>query len=168
MTTDHNESTDAFIYNDFAVDRYFSKRHKLSNGQVCEIRFYLDDDTAGYDRFYVAFAVANKKKHLSTWFDGRCPALIDFKITGTAGVEALIWCKDQILSFEQKVLELFAVFYSEHPSQEIQIIIGADDTRRFRAYRYMKRYGYIETRTPGIGFGRSLVKKITPERRRCG
>lgn len=139
----------------------------MSNGQVCEVRFYLNDDAADYDEFSVAFAVANKKKYLSAWFERTASGKsIDLKITGTAGMEALIWCKDQILLFENEVQEQFEDFYRDHPQHEIHIVIGADDAKRFRAYRYMKRYGYFETTT--AAFGRSLIKKFKPERRRCG
>lgn len=53
---------------DRECEGYFA-RHRLSNGQFCMIGFYKFE-TSRAIAYYVAFAVADKKKALNGWFDG--------------------------------------------------------------------------------------------------
>ena len=42
----------------------YYRRHRLSNGQFCQIAFYREEYSRATE-YYVAFAVADKKKHLN-------------------------------------------------------------------------------------------------------
>lgn len=135
-------------------DAYCST-HKLSNGQICEIRFYYWE-YKNFDEFYIGFAVANKKKQLAKFFsddsDARC---IDLKSTGTCGLEALLWARQQIVEFEQLVADWYKEDGNTRP---IRITVQADDNRRFRVYRRgLQKLGYTETMTD---CGRAMVKII--------
>lgn len=133
----------------------YRSTHKLSNGQVCEIRFHHWQYNK-FDDFYVGFAVANKKKQLAKFFcedsDARC---IDLKCTGTCGLEALLWARQQIKDFE----EFISDWYKENDYKiPIRITVRGDDSRRFRVYkRGLKNLGYKETITD---CGRAMVKML--------
>lgn len=112
---------------------YFA-RHRLSNGQFCMIGFF-EFETSRAIAYYVAFAVADKKKALNGWFNGSSDDNITLKMTGRCGVEALYWCRDKLLEFEDWV---------RHPKHmDVKIVVGGEDSKRFRMYeRALKRYGY--------------------------
>lgn len=59
----------------------FFMRHKLSNGQFCMIGFYQYETNRAIE-YYVAFAVADKKKALNGWFNGSADDSITLKMTG--------------------------------------------------------------------------------------
>lgn len=136
----------------------YRSTHILSNGQICEIRFFYWE-YKNFDEFSIGFAVANKKKQLSKFFsedsDARC---IDLQSTGTCGIEALLWARQQIEEFE----ELIAIWYEEDGNtRPIRITVHADDNRRFRVYRRgLQKLGYTETMTD---CGRAMVKMINCE-----
>ena len=80
----------------------FYSRHKLSNGQYCMVGFFRFH-TKRATCYYVAFAVADKKKNLNGWFENNKNNNIEYKMTGRCGVEALLWCRDRLLEFEEFV-----------------------------------------------------------------
>lgn len=140
-----------FSFRENFKEHYYYKRHQLSNKQVCELRMYqyrAKDCT----QFCVAFVVANKKKHIAAWFgDYGGGTRVDMKTTGKAGIEPLMWCKEQLLLFQKQIVRHYRKY------ERIKIVIYATDAKRFHAYRYMKRYGYVE----GVHFGcRALVKNF--------
>ena len=72
------------------------------------------------------------------------------KYTGRCGAEALIWCRDKLLEFENEV------FLSE--TFETKIVVYGEDHRRFRFYeRALTRYGYEKKLTDD---GWAMVKKV--------
>lgn len=114
-------------------------RHRLSNGQYCQIAFYQDI----YERaieYSVAFAVADKKKNINGWFNRTKDDTLTMKYTGRCGCEALLWCKNKILEFIQEV--------GTYPSYTTKILVFADDGRRFRLYeKGLSRYGFHKVKT---------------------
>ena len=68
----------------------YYRRHRLSNGQFCQIAFYRYEYSRSTE-YYVAFAVADKKKHLNGWFDQTKYDRISGKCTGHWGIEELAW-----------------------------------------------------------------------------
>lgn len=112
---------------------YYS-RHKLSNGQYCMIglfQFRMKRSLC----YYVAFAVADKKKNLNGWFNGDSNNNIELKMTGRCGIEALLWCRDKLLEFED--------FVPLIKHEDTKIVVVGSDSRRFRMYeKALARYGY--------------------------
>lgn len=116
---------------------YFA-RHRLSNGQFCMIGFYQYETSRAVE-YHVAFAVADKKKTLNAWFNGTAGDTITLKMTGRCGLEALYWCRDKMLEFEQEVHRCSHI--------DTKIVVGAEDSKRFRMYeRALSRYGYHKVR----------------------
>lgn len=100
--------------------------------------------------YQVVFAVADKKKALNGYFDQTKDNNISLKYTGRCGAEALIWCRDKLLEFENEV------FLSE--TFETKIVVYGEDHRRFRFYeRALTRYGYEKKLTDN---GWAMVKKV--------
>lgn len=116
------------------VSKGYFARHRLSNGQFCMVGFF-QHETGRAIAYYVAFAVADKKKALSGWFNGSSDDSITLKMTGRCGVEALYWCRDKLLEFENHV--------RRPKNKDVKIVVGGEDSKRFRMYeRALKRYGY--------------------------
>lgn len=112
---------------------YFA-RHRLSNGQFCMIGFYQYYTQRAIE-YGVAFAVADKKKALNAWFNGTSKDTISLKMTGRCGVEALLWCRDKILEFENEI--------QRSKCRDTKITISATDSKRFRMYeKALTKYGY--------------------------
>ena len=127
----------------------YYRRHRLSNGQFCQIAFYRYEYSRSTD-YYVAFAVANKKKHLNGWFDQSQDDKLTMKYTGRCGLEALLWAKNMILEFEEWV-------YKE-PNKHTKIVVEGEDSKRFRMYeKALVKYGYKKIREPR---GWAMVKFI--------
>ena len=126
----------------------YYKRHFLSNGQVCEIRFYKDESKNSYS---VGFCVANKKKYLNAWFSGEKNS-ISYKSSGRCGLEALLWAKNQLAQFEQFI------------DKPCEILITGEDQKRFRVYKWaLEKCGYkmINIKCLGDGFNWAMRKMIT-------
>lgn len=117
----------------------YRKRHKLSNGQYCEVRFYKNG--SDYETiYYVAFAVANKKKNLSGWFAETRDNNITLKSTGRCGLEALVWCYHAITEFEQGLSEQVSA-----SNWKIKLAIIGEDHRRFQMYeKALSKKGYCK------------------------
>lgn len=132
----------------------YYERHKLSNGQYCQIafmRFYR----CRAEEYYVVFAVADKKKALNGYFNETRDNSISLKYTGRCGAEALVWCKNKMLEFEREVLLSDVI--------ETKIVVLGEDQRRFRFYeRALSRYGYRKQR---IDDGWAMVKTLRKEDR---
>ena len=132
-----------------AQTQAYHVRHKLSNGQYCQVAFYrnISGRTITY---YVSFAVADKKKNLNGWFNETGDNTLTMKFTGRCGCEALLWCRDRILDFSQWV--------GKDQSYTTKISVFADDGRRFHLYeRGLSRYGFQKVRT---FFGWAMEKII--------
>lgn len=124
-------------------------RHKLSNGQYCMVGFFRFH-TSRATCYYVAFAVADKKKNLNGWFSNDSNNNIECKMTGRCGAEALLWCRDRLLDFERLV--------GRDKSEDIKIIVQGADSKRFRMYeRALSRYGYKKAFMDG---GWSMIKTL--------
>ena len=89
----------------------------------------IDDDVRkSYKVINVALRVGISKRHNEEWFakgetgDG---------ITGNGDVSNL-----------KIALDLLKKFILKNPKENI--LVGAEDDRRFRAYTWLKRYGFIE------------------------
>lgn len=109
-------------------------RHKLSNGQYCMIGL-LQSYFGRSVCYYVCFAVANKKKNLNGWFDENRNNNIECRTTGRCGIEALLWCRDKLLNFEQ--------FVRLEKHKSTKIFVCGSDSRRFRVYeKALLKYGY--------------------------
>ena len=109
--------------------RFYRKRDKLSNGQFCQIEFseeYMPIDSR--INYYVGFAIANKKKELNKWFDGK-DSSINCKTTGKCGLEGLLWAKECIKEFEEYIWEIYGGYEGG-----IYIIVTGEDKRRYRVY----------------------------------
>lgn len=142
----------------YDMDEYFSmldqqlwgfgyyKKHFLSNGQVCEIRFYKDENKNSYS---VGFCVANKKKYLNAWFFEE-KNNISYKCSGRCGLEALLWAKNQLALFERFV------------DKPCEILITGEDQKRFRVYKWaLEKCGYKMTNIKYLGNGYSwAIRKI--------
>lgn len=127
---------------------YYARR-RLSNGQFCMIAFYRCR-TKRATEYYVAFAVADKKKTLNAWFNETEGNSIELKMTGRCGVEALYWCRDKLLEFEREV-------YCEK-NKDTKICVSGADSKRFRLYeKALARYGY---RKVSSRYGWFMVKFI--------
>ena len=66
MNQKENNTEISFTW-DSESEGYY-KRHKLSNGQFCQIGFYRWNGSRSIE-YHVAFAVADKKKNLNGWFN---------------------------------------------------------------------------------------------------
>lgn len=128
---------------------YFA-RHKLQNGQFCQIAFYKVYYRNRAVEYHVAFAVADKKKQLNAWFNSSEGNNIELKMTGRCGAAALIWARNMLLEFEKEV-------YLDK-NIDTKIVVMGEDARRFRLYeRTLSRYGYIKTK---VEDGWAMVKFI--------
>ncbi len=124
-------------------------RHRLSNGQYCMIAFF-QCYTSRAIYYYVAFAVADKKKSLNGWFSENKNNNIECRMTGRCGVEALFWCRDRILEFEK--------FVHRDKTYNTKIVVQGADAKRFRLYeKGLSRYGYKKS---FMGGGWSMVKSL--------
>ena len=131
-----------YYFKDNEDNNCYYKNHTLSNKQVCRILFgeytwYTENKI----EFYVAFAVADKKKDLNNWFNGDKPSRIDHKISGTCGLEALLFAKNSIRDFE----EWLKIYYEIYLKKDyvVRICVDADDNRRMRVYkRGLRDLGY--------------------------
>lgn len=117
---------------------FYRKRNKLSNGQFCEIEFLEEyiiiDNRINY---YVSFAIANKKKELNKWFNGK-DSSINCETTGKCGLEGLLWAKNCIKEFEEYIWEIYGGYEGG-----VYIIVSGEDKRRYRVYeRGLRDLGY--------------------------
>lgn len=130
----------------------YYRRHRLSNGQFCQIAFYREEYSRATE-YYVTFAVADKKKHLNGWFNQSKDDRISCKCTGRCGIEALAWARNVILDFENWVYI--------NKNEDTKIVVEGADSRRFRLYqKALSQYGYNKVRTPD---GWAMVKFIHRE-----
>lgn len=103
--------------------------------------------------YYVAFAVADKKKNLNGWFHNSKDNNIEYKMTGRCGAEALFWCRDRLLDFEQ------LIYREKH--KDTKIIVQGTDSKRFRMYeKALSRYGYKKAFMDGAW---SMVRTLKRE-----
>lgn len=114
-------------------------RHRLSNGQFCQIGFYRWYSCRSTE-YHVAFAVADKKKNLNGWFNQTKDDNLTLRMTGRCGVEALFWARDMLIEFEK--------YISSRETDDVKIVIeGGGDPRRFRLYeRALLKYGYSKVK----------------------
>lgn len=141
---------DSFKFNKDYGEYY--KYGKLSNGQSCLIVLSEHkDELEKYKTYTVGFAIANKKKHLRNWVNQESGFSIDSTQTGTAGFEGLIWAYKMLKQFEKEV-------YSD-----CNIVVQGADSRRFRIYEhFLKREGYIKTKSKRYGW--CMRKEIRHDR----
>lgn len=139
----------------FAFDREnecYYERHKLSNGQYCQVWFMRVYRPRAVE-FYVVFAVADKKKALNGYINQTKENTISLKFTGRCGAEALIWCKNKMLEFERE-----APLYD---SCDTKIVVLGEDQRRFQFYeRVLTRYGYKKVK---VDDGWAMIKVVRRE-----
>ena len=118
----------------------------LTNGQTIYIGF-KDSDYYSCKSYYIILAIANKKKHIRGWLDGKMNP-IDLKGTGKCGLEGLLWAKNAIKSFEIFIKSIY-------PNETIKIEIFWSDQRRFHIYkRGLPDYQYSQS-------AKALYKKLT-------
>lgn len=122
---------------------YYYERKRLENGQVCELRIYEDIRKKSII-YYVAFAIANKKKDLTAYLDSkRGSEKLCLHSTGKT-LEGLMWAKNQILNFK--------------PSKHGKITIAGEDKRRYHTYKTaLAKYGFKEENTQ---YGFVLTKPV--------
>lgn len=128
---------------------YFYERTTLDNGQVAEIRFY-EDVTSDFVEWGVAFAVADKKKHLKAWFNSeRGGEKINGKQTGKNGISALLWAKQKIIDFIKNP----PVVVSSNPQR---VRVSWIDNRRKRVYMHsLGKCGFRYV--PDKDYGHALI-----------
>lgn len=132
-------------------DKYLYEYHQLSNGQTAAIMFVAWDYDDRTD-FYVAFAIADKKKQIKRWFNEEGNGDLDCATTGKCGVEGLVWAFQEI----EKALEELPT-YSRN--RRANVIVMASDSRRFRIYEhFLKRLGF--KKQPYQDDGMVLMKKL--------
>lgn len=125
------EEYDIFLWD--RDDDAFYRRHRLSNGQYCMVKF-VRYRTDYYNVYYTVFAVADKKKKLAAYFNEASGNTITLKTTGRCGLEALVWCYRTMVDFEGYLAD-FSV-----PSK---VAVIGEDQRRFRAYeKALSKKGY--------------------------
>ena len=130
-------------------------RHRLSNGQFCQIVMYKHRGSRAVE-FHVAFAVADKKRSLNGYFSGSKNDSISGKMTGRCGAEALYWCKDALAVFENDVAPRYL-----SNSAEVKIVVYGADPRRQRFYQMvLSRLGF---RIENTCWGYGMVKRILKE-----
>lgn len=113
-------------------DGYYNTK-KLSNGQTAAI-FFFKEKLKRCTEYSIAFAIANKKKHITQWVLGERDILSD-KETGNCGLEGLIWAKKQLVEFEK--------FIKENKNGNVVISIYWTDNRRRNVYeKVLKKLGY--------------------------
>ena len=113
-------------------------RHRLSNGQFCQIGFYRWYNCRSTE-YHVAFAVADKKKNLNGCFNQTKDDNLTLRMTGRCGVEALFWARDMLIEFEK--------YISSRETDDVKIVIEGEDPRRFRLYeRALLKYGYSKVK----------------------
>jgi len=109
---------------------FYSDRLKLKNGQICAIRIFevINKDKILY---CVVFAIANKRKNLFAYLDGKKGGeKLCLHSTGKS-LEGLIWAKNQILNFK--------------PPKQGKLIIKGEDSRRYHTYKkVLLKYGFKE------------------------
>lgn len=126
----------------------YSSTTKLSNNQTATMIFYRHKFTRG-SMFYVAFAIANKRKQIKQWLDGS--SNLYNQSTGKCGLEGLLWAKSQLLEFEEFIRDR---------KEKCSIVICWTDNRRRDIYRhYLTRIGYKMEFRYG---GKCLVKAVIP------
>ena len=134
----------------------YTIRHRLTSGQFCQMWFMRDDGRNRY-AYAVAFAVADKKKHLAGWFDGDSRDRLSYRMTGRSGVEALYWARDTLLLFEKTVIpeDLLRV----RGKQELKIFVFAEDGKHWRLYqKALQKYGYKMAQDQN---GKAMVKNFS-------
>ena len=152
MNQKDNNSEISFTWDKESGGYY--KRHKLSNGQFCQIAFYRWNGSRSTE-YHVAFAVADKKKNLNGWFNQTKDDNLTLRATGRCGVEALFWARDMLLEFEKYI------FLRE--IEDTKIVVQGEDSRRFRLYeRALSRYGYRKVKFQD---GWEMVKFIEHKKR---
>ena len=138
------------IYDDGHFYGYYSTC-KLQNNQTVAIYFFRNQASRGYE-YNVAFAIANKRKHIKNWLKGEGGDVLSDRSTGKCGLDGLVWAKQQIIEFEKFIPSSF------HRSEEVIICIGWADNRRRDVYEhYLKRIGYKMGYRDG---SKCLFKKI--------
>lgn len=123
------------VFEKLKIDGYnygYFKTYKLKNNQTASI-FFIREIYSKCTEYHIVFAISNKKKYIKQWLLDKKDVLSD-KITGTCGLEGLIWAKNEIISFENFIKER---------EQSIVICIGWEDNRRRNVYeRALSKYGY--------------------------
>ena len=133
-------------------DQAYYARHCLSNGQYCQIAF-RECRLKRYTQYHVVFAVADKKKNLNGYFSESKENNLSLKMTGKCGVEALYWCKDMLVSFENDVA------HDRH--EDVKIVVFGEDARRRKFYeKALPRLGFVRENTP---WGFAMVKTFKKE-----
>ena len=124
------EILDYFDIFEEAEDKYiYYSKKKMKNNQTAYffLTSYYNDKR--YD-FAISFAVANKRKDIKNWMCDK-QNNIKLKSSGSCGLEALIWAKNQLILLEKCC----------HPTDKISVY--GEDSRRGRVYKaYLDRLGY--------------------------
>lgn len=111
--------------------RTYNKYAKLSNGYYLAMymtRYRLNrSDTS----WIVAICVCETKKKCDYWFRHQDQTLA--KQQNVWGMEAIMKALDWLRELEQKI------------PQGDSVVIYWIDKRRYSAFRYLKRYGYVES-----------------------
>lgn len=123
---------------------FYSERKKLKNGQICAIRIF-EDINKGKILYCVVFAIADKRKNLFAYLDGKKGGeKLCLHSTGKS-LEGLIWAKNIILNFK--------------PEKHGKLFIQGEDKRRYQVYkRALLKYGFKEERLDFCGM--VLTKEI--------
>lgn len=130
----------------------FFARHRLSNGQFCQIAMYQFENKRDIE-FDVVFAVADKKKNLNGYFNEDRYNNIRGKMTGRCGAEALFWCRKMLLEFEKEIVPRYL-----NQATDVKIVVYGEDQRRQQFYaRVLPRLGFSKENT---GWGWGMVKRF--------
>ena len=134
-------------------EKAYETTRVLSNKQIAKMVCYRDGFIQPYD-FYIAFCVADKKKHIRAWLNQEENPL-EAQATGKCGSEALLFAYHALQ-------ELEGVLKADYMTTTRIIVQGADQ-RRFRLYQkwLMKKIGYKKAFSRERGW--YLYKTITSE-----
>lgn len=145
---------DKFLY-DQEQDCFYIY-HIFSNKQIGYMGFQLahpSDDTKNYLEINTILAIADKKKHIKRWTEGKENPL-ELVSTGKCGLEGLLWAKKTLFLFEEKI-QNYAKRYSY---DRINIYFNGADKRRFQVYfKALNKYGYRKVNYNNTWYGMKTI-----------
>lgn len=105
-------------------------RDQLPNGQLVSLYFIRKRTDSQMYQWHIGLFIGGTRKQANLWFTKRSKKY-KTGITGDGSLTGLRWAKDIILRFVDAL------------NKNEELVIGWDDSKRGRAYQWLKRYGFI-------------------------
>ena len=127
--------------------------------KVCKFdcSWYKDNDDIYY--YHISLCVGKNRRQCNDWINGKIKKKtkrLDGK-TYKIGIYFLIQAYRELKRLEQKLMKYHNIY------QDMCILINCFDDRRFFAFRYLERDGYVITKITGEDFY-SYIKVIEYEK----